>query len=74
MAISRIKWSPKGAKIILSDKNHSVIALPVYEFMSLAEQPRVLQTSTIGNSMFDQQPGFTGGIGTNNTTTRYLYA
>jgi len=39
MSISKVRWNLKGTKIILSDKTHSIIALPGYEFMQLAQQP-----------------------------------
>lgn len=39
LGLSKVKWHPKGTKIILSDKTHAVIGLPSYDFMQLAQQP-----------------------------------
>lgn len=36
LGISKVKWHPKGTKIILSDKTHAVIGLPSFDFMQLA--------------------------------------
>ena len=44
MCVNKVKWSPKGTKIILSDKTHAIIALPGFDFMQLAQQPGSMMT------------------------------
>ncbi|CDW74000.1 wd-repeat protein [Stylonychia lemnae] len=67
-SVQKVKWNPKGNKLILIDKNQAMIAFPGYEFVNYSSQPKFISEY---NSVFNVI-GTGTGLTENNYNSGYF--